>query len=541
MIKLRISSRDGVRDLETSDERILIGRAEDCPIKVDERNISRHHTAIEKFDGGYRVVDLESRNGTYLNASRIQNATLSKGDAIKVGEVYIYVEQVPELKGESQVELKSVPVAEKEEVRNKIDDMKKMRAAELRRGSVSRFLSTAVTAVSIIILVGGICVGIVVVMKMGWEEKAPKPETAQKTPAPAPHDDGLTPYQAEALDLLRRVESEADVADLPSPVHIAKVVDLQSRYAHLFEGSRTASEGQTLKDPFQRVIEEMTSKRVMALEASFKEAQGQVDTALIAGQYAEATDALRRFHEKTGGGHEDQGRLLQSINDAAKTEYEQLMEQIALMKKYKHYGDVAALCNRSMDRFKGTPYRIDIAQELDLAVKRAEYQVAEHQLRLEVHKQYPDLVIGPGYELEEGQSRIGIGFGLPIPIINTNREGIARARGARLAVRAEYEAELERLLHHVAQAEQQLNAAAAQRAYVRDELAPLVDQQVGDAKRYADLGEFDALVQLDALSRRHEARLQVLDSTLQLALALEELNELLGPTFKPAPKETDHE
>jgi cobalt-zinc-cadmium efflux system outer membrane protein len=177
----------------------------------------------------------------------------------------------------------------------------------------------------------------------------------------------------------------------------------------------------------------------------------------------------------------------------------------------------------------------------ELAVKRAEYETAEQQLRLEVHKQYPDLTIGPGYELEEGQSRIGIGFGLPIPIINLNREGIARARGARLAARAEYEGELERLLHRLARAQRQLAAADQRRDFVTGELAPLVDEQVADAKRFAELGEFDAVVQLDALARRHEARLQVLDAALEAAVARVELDALLGPTFRPEPKEDERE
>jgi outer membrane protein TolC len=182
-----------------------------------------------------------------------------------------------------------------------------------------------------------------------------------------------------------------------------------------------------------------------------------------------------------------------------------------------------------------------IADSPLLGVKRAEYAIAEQQLRLEVHKQYPDLVIGPAYELEEGQSRIGIGFGLPIPIINLNREGIARARGERLAKRSEYEGALEGLLHRVARAEQQLSAAQAQRDYISDTLAPLVDEQVADARRFADLGEFDALVQLDALSRRQEARVQVLEANLRHALAVVELDGLVGPSFKPEPKEKEDE
>ncbi len=172
-----------------------------------------------------------------------------------------------------------------------------------------------------------------------------------------------------------------------------------------------------------------------------------------------------------------------------------------------------------------------------LAVKRAEYETAEQQFRLEIHKQYPDLSIGPSYEIEEGQSRIGIGFGLPIPIINLNKEGIARARAARLAVRAEFEGELERMLHALARAEQRLAVALERRQFITRELAPLSDEQVADAGRLADLGEFNAMLQLDALTRRLEARVQVLEATLAEALAREEVIALLGPSFKPEPKE----
>ena len=173
-----------------------------------------------------------------------------------------------------------------------------------------------------------------------------------------------------------------------------------------------------------------------------------------------------------------------------------------------------------------------------LELRRSEYSSAEQQLRLEIHKQYPDLTIGPNYEIEEGQSRIGIGFGLPIPIINLNQEGIARARASRLAVRAEFEGELERLLHHLAQAEARLQSARALRDYVETDVAPLVDEQIADARRIADLGEFDALVQLDALSRRHETRVRVLEAILTEANAHEEVRALLGPTFRAEQKES---
>ncbi|HLG43348.1 MAG TPA: CAP domain-containing protein, partial [Planctomycetota bacterium] len=49
-----------------------------------------------------------------------------------------------------------------------------------------------------------------------------------------------------------------------------------------------------------------------------------------------------------------------------------------------------ALCNRSTDRFNGTPYRINLAQELDLAVKRA-----EQELTLAQQKGYGTVVPSP--------------------------------------------------------------------------------------------------------------------------------------------------
>lgn len=176
-----------------------------------------------------------------------------------------------------------------------------------------------------------------------------------------------------------------------------------------------------------------------------------------------------------------------------------------------------------------------------LDIKRSEYEVSEQHLRLEIRKQYPDLTIGGGYELEEGQSRIGIGFGIPIPIINLNKEGIARAKAKRLAVRAEFEGEVEKLLHRLARAELRWNASREQRAFIEREIAPLADRQVEDARQLAELGEFEALTQLEALSRQHEARMNVLEATNEEALARDEILALLGPTWRFAGTEEDDE
>ncbi len=64
----------------------VIGRASDCDIIIDNLNISRHHSKIEKRDGLYYIEDLKSNNGTFLNGDRVTNEMLTFGDEVGVGK-----------------------------------------------------------------------------------------------------------------------------------------------------------------------------------------------------------------------------------------------------------------------------------------------------------------------------------------------------------------------------------------------------------------------------------------------------------------------
>jgi len=173
----------------------------------------------------------------------------------------------------------------------------------------------------------------------------------------------------------------------------------------------------------------------------------------------------------------------------------------------------------------------------EIALARAQYEVAEQQLRLEIRKQYPDLRLGPGFDVDEGQSTISLGFGIPIPIINLNKQGIAHARAARLASRAAFEAECEKLTVALALAQARLVRVRAARDSIETDLAPLVDLQVKEARERAALGDFDALLMLEAFKTQFEAKERVIEARLQEALAIDEINGRLGPTFKPQPTE----
>ncbi len=182
-----------------------------------------------------------------------------------------------------------------------------------------------------------------------------------------------------------------------------------------------------------------------------------------------------------------------------------------------------------------------IAAHPRVRLARAEYEVAERTLKLEVRKQYPDLKFGGGFGTDEGDERVLFGAALPLPLFNANRRAIAEARAGREVARAAAEGEYQGLLAEASVAQVRLDAARARLAYVEKELAPLADQQVADAARLGKLGDFNTLVLLQALKTAHEAKLEVLDARLNLTLSSRRLEALLeggSSATDPRQKET---
>lgn len=68
-----------------SQRQILIGRRLDCDIRIDCKNASRHHAQIFKVLHDAYVLDLDSKNGTFVNGRRIAKHALRDGDVISIG------------------------------------------------------------------------------------------------------------------------------------------------------------------------------------------------------------------------------------------------------------------------------------------------------------------------------------------------------------------------------------------------------------------------------------------------------------------------
>lgn len=70
---------------ELEDGITTLGRHPESDIFLDDITVSRRHAEVRRTADGYRVRDVGSLNGTYLNRGRVEEADLAEGDELQVG------------------------------------------------------------------------------------------------------------------------------------------------------------------------------------------------------------------------------------------------------------------------------------------------------------------------------------------------------------------------------------------------------------------------------------------------------------------------
>jgi pSer/pThr/pTyr-binding forkhead associated (FHA) protein len=65
---------------------VSAGRHPESDIFLDDITVSRRHVEFHRTEGSYRVHDVGSLNGTYVNRDRIDDALLQNGDEVRIGK-----------------------------------------------------------------------------------------------------------------------------------------------------------------------------------------------------------------------------------------------------------------------------------------------------------------------------------------------------------------------------------------------------------------------------------------------------------------------
>ena len=109
------------RSFSIARDMTVIGRREDCDLRIPLGEVSRKHCRLIRDGDTLKLEDLGSSNGTFLNGSRVQEALLSPGDTIQVGPV-VFVVQVDGEPPEEELRPVSMDSAQADEVMPLGDD-----------------------------------------------------------------------------------------------------------------------------------------------------------------------------------------------------------------------------------------------------------------------------------------------------------------------------------------------------------------------------------------------------------------------------------
>ena len=80
-----IQGNDQGTRFDLDKEQTTIGRDTTSPIRLHDTEVSRRHAEIQCTDGRFRLRDLSSSNGTFVNGRQVEHHDLVSGDQVQVG------------------------------------------------------------------------------------------------------------------------------------------------------------------------------------------------------------------------------------------------------------------------------------------------------------------------------------------------------------------------------------------------------------------------------------------------------------------------
>src|SRR3954453_14550216 len=75
---------DGGAPIEIVKDLVVIGRKEDCDVRLEHKSVSKLHCIVVKTDGLLLLRDLGSTNGTCVNGTRVRRACLLPNDQVSI-------------------------------------------------------------------------------------------------------------------------------------------------------------------------------------------------------------------------------------------------------------------------------------------------------------------------------------------------------------------------------------------------------------------------------------------------------------------------
>lgn len=188
---------------------------------------------------------------------------------------------------------------------------------------------------------------------------------------------------------------------------------------------------------------------------------------------------------------------------------------------YRGLGDFGAPPRPAQARLWAAEHRADVLAAL------ADYSATQDDLQAEVARQYPDLTIGPGYQLDQGEGKWSLGLDVSLPLFNRNAGAIAASEAKRAAAAARFQSVQLKALSEVDLAAGEFAAALADLKTVGRMDADLVvaakhlaaQEKAGELTALESarqlMEQADALATAATARQRAERSLAVLEAAVQ--------------------------
>ncbi len=333
MARLRIK-REGREDevVPVASDIVTLGRSSDATVPIEDNGASRKHAQIERFEGGYKLVDLESRNGTRVNGVHVNQHLLQWNDEIQIGKHTIVWEAGDsELLPESRPELTPAAMAVAG-VKPPRVHITRRRTRAVRKGGHGIETKILIALVTVSVLFGFVAFlkresPIVVEARAHMNEAAAKRAKAEALYREDKSsqvikdqirlfDEALKEYQAvpsSAGDYVRPAKERADeiatvITKLKAELPGFRAEEIRSfAKGHpddaeglkgLVAGFKADFPGNAEAPKLDAMVKEMTTKKPEDLTAQYAALEAEVDAYLVGDVYGKALHALQDFSDK---------------------------------------------------------------------------------------------------------------------------------------------------------------------------------------------------------------------------------------------------
>lgn len=357
MVHLLVRFDGAEEKFSFSQDVITLGRVASNTIQVKDIKASRNHCEIRRTDAGWKLVDLESSNGTTVNGTKVNAHALVAGDVISIGAFELVFEpeqaaavKIPARKHDEPIEktvVDTTPVKPAHHVRVGHEAAAVPTEAETNRRLTSLFVKAGVAAAVLI-------AGVIALNQMRGEWARRDGQEATFNSAVKLADSGELRDAVSKLESFLGSKPDADLAKRAT----AKLDELK--------GVIAKRETEAAKMHEKGIAELLARQQAAGATARFETARTLVEAYLTGHDFSAAVDEAKRFliDSPEGDMHDRMAALLKTALAQASDAWELLEAESNALVKSEKYAEAMALLADAQGRFAGTRYAYEVASKV---------------------------------------------------------------------------------------------------------------------------------------------------------------------------------